>query len=160
MRLMLAAVGRARQEPETVLFEQYWKRAAALGPKLGFTAFSIAIVENSRRGTAAARKREEAEWLRRHLPSDAYPILLDERGRSLSSDDFAKLLATLRDRNIGDAVFVIGGPDGLLPDFRDSAERRIAFGMQTWPHLLVRAMLAEQIYRALTILSGHPYHRV
>ncbi len=159
MRVTLAAVGRARQEPEAELFEQYWKRAATIGPRLGFTGFGVNIVENSRRNTAAARLREEAECLRRRLPSPVHKVLLDERGRSLSSDDFAKLISGFRDRPITDIAFVIGGPDGLLPEFRDSAEQRIAFGMQTWPHLLVRGMLAEQIYRALTILAGHPYHR-
>jgi 23S rRNA (pseudouridine1915-N3)-methyltransferase len=159
MRVTLAAVGSARDKPEALLFEQYWKRAAALGPRLGFTGFSTAIVENSRRPTAAARMNEEAENLRRRSPADAHRILLDQRGRTISSDDFAKLLSGLRDRSVGDAVFVIGGPDGLSPDFREAAGQRIAFGAQTWPHLLARSMLAEQIYRAMTILSGHPYHR-
>ena len=159
MRLTLAAVGRARDKPEALLFEQYWKRAAGLGPRLGFTGFSTAIVESSRRATAAARMAEEAESLRQRSPAGAYRILLDEHGQTISSDDFAKFLSGLRDRGIGDAVFVTGGPDGLSPDFLQTAGRRIAFGAQTWPHLLARGMLAEQIYRVMTILSGHPYHR-
>ena len=159
MRVTLAAIGRARDEPEEQLFEQYWKRAARLGPRQGFTGFDVAIVENSRRSSAPERCREEAERLTRRLPADAQLIVLDERGRSLTSHEFAKQFSQWRDRGIGDVAFVIGGPDGLSPDFHSFAQLQFAFGAQTWPHLLVRAMLAEQIYRALTILSGHPYHR-
>ena len=157
--MTLAAVGRARDEPETVLFKQYWQRAEALGPRLGFTTFSTLIADTSRRATAAARAVEEAERLTRKAPLAAHRIVCDERGRSMTSDAFAAILAQLRDTGAPDVVFVIGGPDGLSPSFRTSAQHHIAFGCQTWPHLLVRAMLAEQIYRALTILSGHPYHR-
>jgi 23S rRNA (pseudouridine1915-N3)-methyltransferase len=159
MRVTLAAVGRTRDELETQLFVQYWKRAALLGPRLGFTGFDAPIIEISRRTDAPQRCSEEAERLLRRLPANAHRIVLDERGRSLTSDEFAKQLSALRDRGVADVAFVIGGPDGLSPDFRASAQQRLALGAQTWPHLLVRAMLAEQIYRALTILSGHPYHR-
>ena len=160
MRVTLAAVGRLRDEPEAQLFEQYWKRAALSGPRLGFTGFDAPVVEISRRPSASQRCNEEAEKLVRRLPADAHRVVLDERGRSLTSDEFAKQLSALRDRGgVHDVAFVIGGPDGLSADFRASAQRCLAFGAQTWPHLLVRAMLAEQIYRALTILSGHPYHR-
>jgi 23S rRNA (pseudouridine1915-N3)-methyltransferase len=159
MRVTLAAVGRTRDEPEAQLFEQYWKKAALSGRRLGFSAFDATVVETSRRATATERVREEGEKLLRRLPADAHQIVLDERGRSLSSDEFAKQLSALRHRAVKDVAFVIGGPDGLSPDFRASAQQCLALGVQTWPHLLVRAMLAEQIYRALTILSGHPYHR-
>ena len=157
--MTLAAVGRARDEPETVLFKQYWQRAEALGPRLGFTTFSTLIADTSRRATAEGRAIEEAERLTRKAPLAAHRIVCDERGRSMTSDAFAAILAQLRDTGAPDVLFVIGGPDGLSPSFRTSAQHLIAFGCQTWPHLLVRAMLAEQIYRALTILSGHPYHR-
>jgi len=155
----LAAVGRTHDEPEAQLFEQYWKRASLTGRRLGFMGFDAPIVEISRRTNPAERVREEAEKLLRRLPADAHRMVLDERGRSLSSDEFAKQLSALRDRSVNDVAFVIGGPDGLSADFRASAQQCLALGVQTWPHLLVRAMLAEQIYRALTILSGHPYHR-
>jgi len=155
----LAAVGRARDEPETVLFKQYWQRAEALGPRLGFTTFSTLIANTSRRATAEARALDEAERLTRKVPIASHRIVCDERGRSMTSDAFAAILAQLRDSRAPDVLFVIGGPDGLSPSFRTSAQHLIAFGCQTWPHLLVRAMLAEQIYRGLTILSGHPYHR-
>lgn len=159
MRVTLAAIGRARDEPETALFENYWKRAETLGPRLGFTGFSALFIETSRRASAEARLSEEAERLTRKSPSNAHRIVCDGRGRSVTSDAFAASLAQLRDTGTSDVFFVIGGPDGLSPAFRDIAQQRISFGAQTWPHLLVRAMLAEQIYRALTILSGHPYHR-
>ncbi len=159
MRLTLAAAGRTRDEPEAKLFSGYWKRATALGPRLGFTAFKINLIDLSRRGSPEARRREEAEKLIQRIPAGAYRIALDEGGRSLGSEAFAKQLCALRDERGGDVAFVIGGPDGLSPDLLASAEQRMAFGAQTWPHLLVRAMLAEQIYRALTIAAGHPYHR-
>lgn len=159
MRVTLAGIGRARDEPEAALFERYWDRAAALGPKLGFSRFSTNFIETSRKPTAAERMREEADRLQRHLLRDSHIVVLDSRGQSLTSDAFAGQLARFRDTGIADIAFVIGGPDGLLPDFRDSAQARIAFGPQTWPHLLVRTMLAEQIFRALSILARHPYHR-
>jgi 23S rRNA (pseudouridine1915-N3)-methyltransferase len=159
MRVTLVAVGRTRDEPEAQLFADYWKRAALLGPRLGFTAFNIEVIETSRRGSPEARRREEAEKLVRRLPSAAYRLALDETGSSLPSDAFAKQLCSLRDDRNENVTFVIGGPDGLSPDLLASAKQRMSFGRQTWPHLLVRAMLAEQIYRALTIASGHPYHR-
>ena len=159
MRVTLAAVGRARGEPETALFNDYWKRAEAAGARLGFTGFATAIVDTSRGATAEARMREEAERLARKSPPIAHRVVCDQRGHSLTSDAFAANLARLRDSGASDVLFVIGGPDGLAAAIRDRAQQRIAFGPQTWPHLLVRVMLAEQIYRALTILSGHPYHR-
>ena len=159
MRVMLAAIGRAREEPEAVLFDRYWDRAAALGPKLGFSRFSTAFMEVSRKPSSAERMREEGDRLQHRLPAGAHVVVLDSRGQALASDAFAGRLARFRDSGIADVAFVIGGPDGLLPDFRDSAQARIAFGPQTWPHLLVRCMLAEQIFRAVSILAGHPYHR-
>ena len=159
MRMTLAAVGRMRDEPEAALFERYWQRAEGLGPKLGFNNFATVIVDTSRRANAAARAAEEAQALGRRLDRDAQIIALDERGRSFSSDAFAAQLAALRDGGASGLAFVIGGPDGLAAEIRNAARLQLAFGAQTWPHLMVRAMLAEQIYRALSILAGHPYHR-
>src|SRR5262249_47964240 len=93
------------------------------------------------------------------LPRCAHIIALDEGGRAMASEAFAKHLGKLRDTGTTDLAFLIGGPDGLAPALRKGAQETLAFGVQTWPHLLVRAMLAEQIYRAFAILSGHPYHR-
>jgi 23S rRNA (pseudouridine1915-N3)-methyltransferase len=159
MRLIVAAVGRARAAPEQRLCDLYWERAGALGPKLGFSKLERIIIDVSHAATAAERIREEASKLTNRLPHPAYGIVLDEAGRSLSSEAFANHLRELRDRIGRDLIFVIGGPDGLARNLRDAADERLAFGPQTWPHLLVRVMLSEQIYRAFTILAGHPYHR-
>jgi len=159
MRLIVAAVGRARATPEQTLCELYWERAAALGPKLGFGKLERIIIDASRAGTAAKRIGEEASKLTNRLPHPAHRIVLDEAGSSLSSEAFANHLRELRDRSGRDLVFVIGGPDGLARNLREAADERLAFGPQTWPHLLVRVMLSEQIYRAFAILAGHPYHR-
>ncbi|HMI97100.1 MAG TPA: 23S rRNA (pseudouridine(1915)-N(3))-methyltransferase RlmH [Micropepsaceae bacterium] len=159
MRITVAAVGRGRGASEQGLCDLYWERAAALGPKLGISKFDFVIVDVSRGTSAPARMDEEAAKLARRLPTPSHHIALDEAGRPLSSEAFARHLAKLRDGGCRDLVFLIGGPDGLNPALKQAAQERLAFGPQTWPHLMVRAMLAEQIYRALAILSGHPYHR-
>ena len=160
VRITIAAVGKARAaSPEQKLCDLYYERTRALGPKLGVSKLDIIEVESSRAANAEARMNEEAVKLTKRLPEAAYLIALDERGRSMSSDAFAKHLGKVRDGSVRDVVFLIGGPDGLAPSLRDRAKDRIALGAQTWPHLLVRAMLAEQIYRACSILAGHPYHR-
>ena len=159
MRITVVAVGRAREAPEQAICDLQWERAAVLGRKLGFSQLEFMTVDTSRAADTAARMEEEAKKLTSRVPPAAYRIALDEAGRSLSSEALAKHLAALRDRGGRDLVFLIGGPDGLAPSLRDGADERMALGPQTWPHLLVRAMLAEQIYRAFTILSGHPYHR-
>lgn len=158
MRLVIAAVGRARNAPEEAIAEDYLERARVLGRKLGFPKIELTVVETSRAANAPMRMAEEEKRLAAKLPKGAHIIALDERGRSLTSEAFARLLAKLRDSGT-DIAFVIGGPDGLSPPFRDAANERLAFGAQTWPHGLARAMLAEQLYRALAILAGHPYHR-
>jgi len=160
VRITIAAVGKARAaSAEQELCDLYSERARALGPKLGISRLDVVQVETSRAANAEARMAEEAARLSKKLPEGAYLIALDEKGRSLSSDAFAKQLGKLRDSGIRDLAFVIGGPDGLASSLKDRARERAAFGAQTWPHLLVRAMLAEQIYRAFSILAGHPYHR-
>jgi 23S rRNA (pseudouridine1915-N3)-methyltransferase len=160
MRITVAAVGQSRQAaPEQILAEDYRKRAAALGGKLGFSKFDFVTVATSRAANSASRMDDEAKKLTARIPAGAHCIVLDEKGRALSSDAFAKHLATLRDRGTRDLTFVIGGPDGLSPSLRQSAAETLALGPQTWPHQLVHAMLVEQIYRAFTILAGHPYHR-
>lgn len=159
MRVTLACVGRARAAAEQELCETHLKRARAFGRKLGFSSIELALVETSRAPDAKARMAEEATRLRKRIPSDAHRIVLDEKAAAPDSSGFAARLAALRDSGERDLVFVIGGPDGLAPDLIEEAEERLSLGPQTWPHLLVRAMLAEQIYRGLTILSGHPYHR-
>ena len=159
MRIAIAAVGRARAAPELTLADLFCERARALGPGLGFPKLDIVIVDVSKSATAPARMADEAAKLARAIPKGAHRIALDEEGRAMTSERFAAHLASLRDRGVRDCAFLIGGPDGLAPGLRGAAEERLALGPQTWPHLLVRAMLVEQIYRAFAILAHHPYHR-
>jgi 23S rRNA (pseudouridine1915-N3)-methyltransferase len=159
MRLSIACAGRAKGTPELELCELYCDRARAIGGRLGFSKLEVIAIDSSREASPASRMEEEAKRIAAKLPKGARLIALDETGRSLSSEAFAKHLAKLRDSGVADAAFLIGGPDGLSAKLKDRAEERLSYGAQTWPHLLVRAMLAEQIYRAFTILSGHPYHR-
>lgn len=126
---------------------------------MGFTSVSIEEVAVSKLRETKARMAEEAERLAGRVPEGAHVVLLDAKGKGMTSEDFADMLGALRDAGTRDIAFVIGGPDGLAPLPGKKSGRSLAFGPQTWPHLLVRAMLAEQVYRALTILAGHPYHR-
>ena len=159
MRLGIVCVGRANKTQEQELCDTYLARAGALGRKLGFAKLDLAVIDVSRAASAASRMSEEAKKIVARLPKGARIVALDEAGRARDSESFANDLARLRDQGVRDLCFVIGGPDGLASELRASAEERLAFGPQTWPHLLVRAMLAEQIYRAFSILAGHPYHR-
>jgi len=153
LKITLLAVGRLGRSAEAGLAGDYAERATASGRSLGLGPVEIVEVESRKPGKAA-----EAEILRARLDG-AYLIACDEHGDSLSSRDFAGLVGRLRDSGESRLVLVIGGVDGLDPDFLNAARRRIAFGAQTWPHALARVMLAEQVYRAVTILAGSPYHR-
>src|SRR5262245_16117157 len=159
MRLTIAAVGRSRESPEQALADLYVERASAIAPKLGISKLEVVIIDTSRAATPEARMKEEAQKFVSKVPAGAHRIVLDEAGRTMTSEAFAKRLRHLADTGTRDLVFIIGGPDGLAASLRDRADDRLAFGPQTWPHLMARAMLAEQIYRAFAILSGHPYHR-
>lgn len=159
MRITLLCVGRANTAPEQELCDSYLKRASGAGKSLGFPDISLVSVETSRAEGVPARMADEARRLEKSIPPGAYRIALDERGKSFTSSAFAAQLASLRDSGARDLVVIVGGPDGLEPKFRDAMDARLALGPQTWPHLLVRAMIAEQVYRAVAILAGHPYHR-
>jgi 23S rRNA (pseudouridine1915-N3)-methyltransferase len=159
MRIKLICVGRAKGAPEQEVCDTFLKNARGVGNKLGFTQIELVIVETSRAPSAELRMVQEADRLTKRIPSGAHRIVLDERGGALGSRAFAARLAALRDLGLRDLVFLIGGPDGLAADFSKTAMEKISLGAQTWPHLLVRAMLAEQVFRGFTILSGHPYHR-
>ena len=126
---------------------------------LEFEPLTLREVEVSRAATAPLRKQAEAEALLAGMADGAVLVALDERGRDLASTELAQRLGTWRDEGIREAGFVIGGPDGLAPAITERADLLLAFGRATWPHMLVRAMLAEQLYRAASILAGHPYHR-
>jgi 23S rRNA (pseudouridine1915-N3)-methyltransferase len=158
MKIAIAAVGRMKQGPERELVARYLERAVASGRPLGLAGFEVSELTESRASSSAARKADEAKLLRATLP-EGIVVALDERGRTLGSEAFANQVARWRDDGRPAVSFVIGGADGLEPDFVKAADLTLSFSPLTWPHQLVRIMLAEQLYRATTILSGHPYHR-
>jgi 23S rRNA (pseudouridine1915-N3)-methyltransferase len=159
MRLTVIAVGRLKDGPERELAERYRKRCDDLGRRLGLRAIEIHEIPESRAKEAAARVSAEAAAIAALIPDKAIVVALDEKGRSLDSAAFAAELGRWRDSAVPTVVFVIGGADGLSPDLRRKAGLTLAFGAATWPHQMVRVMLLEQLYRAATILAGHPYHR-
>jgi 23S rRNA (pseudouridine1915-N3)-methyltransferase len=159
MRLWILAIGHARGTSEGALCDEYLDRAIKMGRNMGFSAVAIEELAVSKARTAEARMADEAERLARKVPDGAHVVTLDAKGKGMTSEDFAEMLGALRDAGTKDLAFVIGGPDGLTPLPGKKAGRSLAFGPQTWPHLLARALLTEQVYRAMTILAGHPYHR-
>ena len=158
MRIIVAAIGKLKRGPERELAERYRERAAKSGRGIGLRTVEIIEISESRARDAQRRMLEESIALANIIPKDAATVLLDPRGEPVDSTAFAKRLSGWNDGG-RDAAFVIGGPDGLAPTLSDAADLRLAFGTLTWPHQLVRIMLLEQVYRATTILSGHPYHR-
>lgn len=159
MRLTIAAVGRLRDGPERELTDRYRKRAEQLGRRIGLREIEIVEVRESRAKDVGKRMIEESIAIANVIPDKAAVVILDEGGDSLDSSSFATQLAKWRDAGRPAVVFIIGGDDGLAPALRERATLRLAFGSATWPHQLVRGMLLEQLYRAVTILAGHPYHR-
>lgn len=159
MHLTVIAVGRLKSGPERELAERYRERANDAGRKLGFRAIDLHEIAESRARDAATRCAEEGAAIAAHIPERAILVALDERGKALDSTAFAQMLARWRDSGPGALACVIGGADGLSPELRRRADLTLAFGAATWPHQMVRIMLLEQIYRAMTILAGHPYHR-
>jgi 23S rRNA (pseudouridine1915-N3)-methyltransferase len=159
MRIVIAAIGRLKQGPERDLAERYRKRAADTGRSVGLREFEIVEIRESRADNAERRMLEESIAIANVIPERAVRVLLDARGENVPSASFAGHLRTWRAADRLAAVFIIGGADGLAPGLREKPDLAIAFGAATWPHQLVRVMLLEQLYRAVTILSGHPYHR-
>jgi 23S rRNA (pseudouridine1915-N3)-methyltransferase len=159
MRVVVAAVGRLKQGPERELAERYRKRAAEAGRSAGLSTVDVIEIKESRAADAARRMVEESIAIANVIPERAATALLDARGETISSAAFAGRLQEWRQQNKPAVVFIIGAADGLAPSLREKASIAIAFGTATWPHQLVRVMLLEQLYRAVTILSGHPYHR-
>ena len=158
MRMTLIAVGRAKPGPVRDLYDHYAER---LGHGL-LGGLVLKEVEERRPLPPEELKRREAELLLGSLgalPKGARLIALDERGKTLASSDFAALLGRWRDEGVQDLAFAIGGAGGLDGSLREAAALTLALGPMTWPHLLTRALLAEQLYRAQSILTGHPYHR-
>jgi len=159
MRLAVIAVGRLKDGPERELCERYRERGVALGRGIGLSGPDIVEITEGRGRRPEERKREEAQAILAKVQPGLI-IALDERGRQLGSEAFATRLATARDSGTGHASLIIGGADGLSEEIRDRADITVAFGALTIPHQIVRALVLEQLYRAMTIISGHPYHRV
>ncbi len=158
MRIVIAAVGRLKRGPEHELAERYRERAVKSGRGIGLRSLDVIEISESRARESQRRRTEESIALANVIPQGAAIVLLDPRGEALDSNKLAQRLRGFADRG-RDVAFVIGGPDGLAPTLSENAALHLAFGALTWPHQLVRIMLLEQIYRAITILSGHPYHR-
>lgn len=155
MKLQLCAVGRLRSGPERDLVEDYLARFERTGRPLGLPPVQLLEARGSQGRRHGGRGRPDLEG----RGAGATLVILDERGRTLSSPEFADHLAHWRDSG-RDVSLAIGGADGLAPRLRDRADLAISLGRMVWPHMLVRVMLAEQLYRAATILAGSPYHRV
>lgn len=151
MRITIACVGRMRAGPNRALYDEYVRRLA--------WPVSLREVEEKRAVATSARKAREADLLRAAIPSGAVKICLDERGKQFTSEDFADMLSRYMNGGQSEIAFVIGGADGLDATLAGEADRVLSLGAMTWPHLLVRGMLAEQLFRAQAILAGHPYHR-
>jgi 23S rRNA (pseudouridine1915-N3)-methyltransferase len=159
MRIVIAAVGRLKDGPERELAANYRKRAEAVGRGLGLREVETVEIRESRAQDAERRRVEESIAIATIIPERSIVVILDERGTSLDSASFAAKLGEWRAEDRPAACFVIGGADGLASTLRERASLKLAFGAATWPHQLVRVMLLEQVYRACTILTGHPYHR-
>ncbi len=151
MQILICAVGRIKAGPEKALFDHYSKRIT--------WPLEVCEVAARRKLSGEELRRHEAELLSERIPTGAALVVLDERGREHDSRAFADTLGRWRDEGTRQSAFVIGGADGVDPALRQRADLVISLGRMTWPHMLVRGLLAEQIYRAQCILSGHPYHR-
>lgn len=158
MRIAIAAIGRMKQGPERDLMTRYLERARAAGKPLALTHYDVLEFSESRATATDTRKDEEARTVLAALP-EGVVVALDEHGTSLSSAGFSARIARWRDDGRPALSFVIGGADGLGPALLGRADLTLSFSPLTWPHQMVRIMLAEQLYRTTTILSGHPYHR-
>ncbi|WP_084861706.1 23S rRNA (pseudouridine(1915)-N(3))-methyltransferase RlmH [Salibaculum halophilum] len=155
MRVTICAVGRLRQGPEKALFDDYTQRFDRTGRGLGLGPITLQEVEDRKGGGMAA----EGARLAKAIPAGAAVCCLDERGKAMTSPDFAGQLGKWRDEGRSDLAVVIGGAEGIDPALRARADLALSFGPMVWPHMLARVMLAEQLYRAAAILAGAPYHR-
>ena len=159
MRISLFAVGRLKSGPEKELASRYLDRFAKAGPAVGLEFARLTEIAESKASNADTRKKEEAAALEKALPEGSLLLLLDERGKSLTSEAFAETVSRFRDSGKRDLMIAIGGAVGLDPARHSRADGVLNLGTMTWPHLLVRILISEQLYRTVTILSGHPYHR-
>ena len=159
MRLTIVAVGRLKAGPERELVDRYRKRLRTSARQTGIGPLQIREIAQSRRGSTGERREQEARAIASAVPASATLVALDETGDALSTADLAALLEAVREAGAGELVFAIGGPDGHGAAVTERAHRTLSLGTMTLPHGLARIVLAEQLYRAVTILSGHPYHR-
>jgi 23S rRNA (pseudouridine1915-N3)-methyltransferase len=159
LRLHLSAIGKLKHGAERELAGYYLDRAQKLGRSIGVASILVHELVESKAASADLRRRDESRRLLASLPPDAFTIALDELGKLLPSSGLAEQLRSCADSGVADVAFLIGGPDGLSRDLVSSARLTLSLGPMTWPHRLVRVMLAEQIYRSVTILLNHPYHR-
>ncbi len=163
LRLHIFAIGRLKAGPAFDLCQDYQQRLQASGRGIGLDGLKFTEIEAPKGLTGKARQDRESALLLRHVPDGATIVVLDETGKAMTSRGFANLIADIRDQGVGDIAFLIGGADGhgdvLHQQIKQNKARTLSFGPNTWPHMLVRVMLAEQLFRAATILSGHPYHR-
>ncbi len=159
MRISLSAIGQMKSGPERVLADRYFDRFGKIAPSIGLEFRGVSQTGESKARDGDTRKREEAKVLLSGIDENTKLFLFDERGKPLTSQDFANAIGKLRDDGAKSLAFMIGGADGLHENLRGRADRIISFGAMTMPHQLVRVLAGEQLYRAATILSGHPYHR-
>jgi 23S rRNA (pseudouridine1915-N3)-methyltransferase len=159
VKILVLCVGKLKDEAERTIVARYVERFGPLAAGLGFPALTIAELPESRAVSAGERKAAEAAELRRRIPDGSRILALDGRGRDLSSEAFAARLASWRDDGARGAALLIGGPDGLHESLTAAADLVLSLGRLTLPHGLARCVLAEQLYRAVTILARHPYHR-
>ena len=159
MKLVILAVGRLKEPAERTLVEDYLRRAKPLLRRMGISDIAVRELPESRANTAELRKRQEADEILKRMDAKASVLLLDERGEHMTSREFTGALRKLAGRAGKELAIIIGGPDGVDERLRDRADVMVAFGRMTWPHRLVRVMLAEQLYRAGSIAAGLPYHR-
>ncbi|MHA7774609.1 23S rRNA (pseudouridine(1915)-N(3))-methyltransferase RlmH [Roseibium sp. M-1] len=160
MRFTLSCIGKMKAGADKDLFDRYLDRARKTGKGLGITGVNLHEMPESRAPRPDDRKAEEARTLLQALAGGARLVVLDENGRHLTSPAFSGQLERWKDKGVPEVVFAIGGPDGHGPEALARADLKLALGAMTWPHQIARILLAEQIYRAMTIQSGHPYHRV
>ena len=159
MRIAVIAIGRLKDGPERDLFDRYWGRLEALGRKHALGPLTLTEIPESRAASAEARCDDEAKKLLAAVPARGHIVLLDERGKTPTSAAFAADIRARRDGGASAVIFLIGGPDGHGAAAKAAAHTTLALGAMTLSHGLARVVLAEQLYRAATIIAGHPYHR-
>jgi len=159
MHVSIIAIGRMKAGPERELIARYQKRFAQTGKNLGFSGPDIIEINESRASTADQRKADEAKKISDAIPDGAFVFVLDEFGKNISSPQFSTKIKQIQENGTRSVTFLIGGADGHGQEVLNRANFKLSFGQLTWPHQIVRLLLAEQLYRTTTILTGHPYHR-